>query len=161
MEIFNKTPNHQTAYIMDNEELDDNNDSINSSSSTILVSHGNTGPSAADNYLNYDFGYPFNFSQSKNSEQGKIKLPPFSAKSKKYDYSTIKINPEPKCMECNDSAEPFAHVKLDSLIKLKDSTRKLICLLEEIQSKTRSKNLNTADNRLSELLHPIPNTSAV
>lgn len=119
-EIFNQSTT-ATIFVMDNEELDDNNYSVNSSSSTILVSHGNTGPNAADSYLNYDFGYPFNFSsQLKNrdsnlaSGQGKAKLPPFSAKSKKYDYQINKINPETKCLECNDSAEPFAHIKLVS-----------------------------------------------
>lgn len=110
---------------MENEEFEDNNYSVNSSSSTALVSHGKTGPSAADNYLNYDFGYPFNFSsQSKNQDsnlafgQGKAKLPPFSAKSKKYDYqNACKINPEASCLQCNESTEPFAHVKLVSLLE--------------------------------------------
>ncbi|XP_072932821.1 uncharacterized protein [Epargyreus clarus] len=41
--------------------------------------------------------------------------------------------------DCNESLEPYCHVKLDSIVKLKDSTKKLLCLLEEIQSKTHSK----------------------
>ncbi|XP_026733704.1 uncharacterized protein LOC113498023 isoform X2 [Trichoplusia ni] len=47
--------------------------------------------------------------------------------------------------------EPFCHLRMDSIIKLKDSTRKLLCLLEEIQSKTYSKQTPPPDNTKSEV----------
>ncbi|XP_075975532.1 uncharacterized protein LOC142976162 [Anticarsia gemmatalis] len=39
------------------------------------------------------------------------------------------------------STEPYCHVKVDSIIRLKDSTKKLLYLLEDIQLKTNTKNL--------------------
>lgn len=50
----------------------------------------------------------------------------------------------------------------DTILKLKESTKKLLCVLEEIQSKTHGKNLTPNDTQnLSKLLKPIPHSNEV
>ncbi|XP_039754882.1 uncharacterized protein LOC120629874 [Pararge aegeria] len=45
------------------------------------------------------------------------------------------------CEECKRSNEPLCQLQLESVDKLKESTKQLLCLLEEIQSKTHGKNI--------------------
>ncbi|KAM3964977.1 uncharacterized protein ACR2FA_000864 [Aphomia sociella] len=81
---------------------------------------------------------------------------PSSCSEKYYLQSEAK-----KCLQCKDTSEPYCHIKLDSIVKLKESTRKLLCLLEEIQSKTHSKNIIQNDTtNLSNILKPIPPTNS-
>ncbi|CAB3226661.1 unnamed protein product [Arctia plantaginis] len=57
------------------------------------------------------------------------------------------------------STEPFCHVKLDSIIQLKDSTKKLLCLLDDIQIKSKLKQPPTENNwRTAGLINPIPSS---
>ncbi|KAL0880288.1 hypothetical protein ABMA27_002742 [Loxostege sticticalis] len=64
------------------------------------------------------------------------------------------------CPQCRDSKEQLFHVKYETILKLKESTRKLLGVLEEIQSKTHAKNFNSYDTcNLSKLLAPIPQSN--
>ncbi|CAH0586871.1 unnamed protein product [Chrysodeixis includens] len=72
---------------------------------------------------------------------------PKKAVSVQKDQATEARNESPEI----NSAEPFCHLKMDSIIKLKDSTRKLLSLLEEIQSKTYTKQNPPPDPAKSEL----------
>ncbi|KAJ0183375.1 hypothetical protein K1T71_001351 [Dendrolimus kikuchii] len=65
------------------------------------------------------------------------------------------------CVYCNPN-EDLCHIQLKDLVKLKDSTRKLLCLLEEIQSKTHSKNMIPNNYQFTELMiQPISNKKEV
>ncbi|XP_063826826.1 uncharacterized protein LOC135076274 [Ostrinia nubilalis] len=92
------------------------------------------------------------------------KADPFCVRSR--PASSKKVDNEQKaidainCSQCKDSAEQLYHVNYDTILKLKESTRKLLCVLEEIQSKTHAKNFNPNDAfNLSKLLKPIPQSN--
>lgn len=104
---------------MDNEEGDEISDPALSSSSNVLSSHENKVRNAADSYLNYDFGYPFNFAYSLKNTSSNV--PDEQEKTNSNDAQiniTSKhnnIDGEPNCMQCaSDTGQKFAHVKLVS-----------------------------------------------
>ncbi|XP_073955722.1 uncharacterized protein isoform X2 [Choristoneura fumiferana] len=60
------------------------------------------------------------------------------------------LNAEENCAMCKTSAAEFYHVKTDTVIQLKESTKKLLSLLEELQSKTHSKEAVTDEPPILE-----------
>ncbi|RVE48840.1 hypothetical protein evm_006490 [Chilo suppressalis] len=63
---------------------------------------------------------------------------------------------EHDCYKCENSNELYCHVDLNTILKLKESTKKLLTVLDEIQSKTHANqtNLNGINFNFSTLLKP-------
>ncbi|XP_026748932.3 uncharacterized protein LOC113509726 isoform X1 [Galleria mellonella] len=103
-------------------------------------------------------------SQSKQSEINISSIKSRPPSLKRTTSSSTKggnNNEEKQCLQCKDSPESCCHLKLDSILKLKESTRKLLCLLEEIQSKTDLKSIIPNDTpNLSNILKSIPPTNS-
>ncbi|XP_069357855.1 uncharacterized protein [Maniola hyperantus] len=81
----------------------------------------------------------------KISSKKHMKLSYCSFRGKSSVQSALSDDPETTadktCEECASSIEPVCHLKLESVDKLKESTKQLLCLLEEIQTKTHGKNI--------------------
>ncbi|XP_045769216.1 uncharacterized protein LOC123870092 [Maniola jurtina] len=60
------------------------------------------------------------------------------------------------CEKCSSSIEPLCHVKLESIDKLKESTKQLLCLLEEIQTKTHGKNIPDENLKITNYIKSLP-----
>ncbi|XP_059057562.1 uncharacterized protein LOC131851135 isoform X3 [Achroia grisella] len=73
---------------------------------------------------------------------------------------TCNNNKQTNWFQSIDTPDPCWHLTSDSILKLKESTRKLLCLLEEIQSKTHSK-CNIPNNSIVRILKPIPPTNSL
>ncbi|XP_063381489.1 uncharacterized protein LOC134667983 [Cydia fagiglandana] len=60
------------------------------------------------------------------------------------------------CLKCKTSSEPVCHIKLEQLENLKNSTKRLLCLLEDVQAKTHSTALVTDDPpKMADVLRPM------
>ncbi|XP_063534916.1 uncharacterized protein LOC134744898 [Cydia strobilella] len=60
------------------------------------------------------------------------------------------------CVKCKTSNVPVCHIKLKQLENLKNSTKKLLCLLEDVQAKTHSTALVPDDPpKMADVLRPM------
>ncbi|XP_030022516.1 uncharacterized protein LOC115441757 isoform X2 [Manduca sexta] len=152
---------------MDNDSGDENNDSENSSVISFSLFRGkiSDGVNKEIDLGDYFDKNPFTFaSQTKKPECetfGTQVSRPASILRKSNEFTPQGIDVEIRNLECTDLEEPFCHVKLDSILKLKDSTKKLLSLLEEIQAKTHTKAPFPNEPRIYDVVKSLPENGQV